>query len=275
MLDWALWYARQGFEVFPVHRIKENGMCSCGDPQCSSPGKHPLISNGVRGANANELSVKDRWGLHRHANIGIHTRNVNVLDVDGPEGLAELNRLLYEHDKDGVVSSAPSVRTGGGGLHLFFRAAPQRPSRNRARFLPGLDWRAEGGYVVAAPSIHHSGKRYTWERCLTEYELPRVPGWLMNLLHRRSNINVLPSEDRDGIRKIEIEALATIKKGTRNDSLMSLCGRLFWEGRSSDEVWTVLSTINQTLCKPPYPEKSLRRIFEWTREREEMKRRTA
>jgi hypothetical protein len=181
MLSWALWYCRQGLEVFPVHRIRDDGACSCGKPECSSPGKHPSISNGLRGASADPRVAEDRWGLYPKASIGIHTNRVNVLDVDGPAGREELNRLLYRYDKDGVVSSAPSVRTGSGGLHLFFRPAP---SSNRRKFAPGLDWRSEGGYVVAAPSIHRSGRRYQWERCLTEYPVPRVPSWL---LERGSN----------------------------------------------------------------------------------------
>ena len=139
--------------------------------------------------------------------------------------------------------------------------------------MPGLDIRSEGGYVVAPPSNHASGNMYTWVAGLQEQQVPRVPLWLVKAVQASSNIRVLPNQDSGGIRRIEIQALATIKKGTRHDSLKSLCGRLFWEGRGSDEVWTVLNTINQTLCSPPYPEKSLRKIFDWTNKREQMKRR--
>lgn len=279
MLDWALWYCRQGLEVFPVHRIRDNGLCSCGDPGCSSPGKHPIISNGVRGASADLGLARDRWGLYPKANIGIHTNKLIVLDVDGSAGVESLDRLCSEDVPFGfeprkkVLERSPQVRTGGRGAHYFFKPRPGTNLPNKVGFMPGLDIRSEGGYVVAPPSNHASGDMYTWVAGLQEQRVPRVPLWLVKTVQATSNIRVLPNQDSGGIRRIEIQALALIEEGTRHDSLKSLCGRLFWEGRGSDEVWVVLNTINQTLCKPPYPEKSLKKIFDWTNKREQMKRR--
>jgi hypothetical protein len=55
----------------------------------------------------------------------------------------------------------PTVRTGSGGCHLYVAATG---AGNRARLLPGVDWRGAGGYVVAPPSLHASGERYRWTR---------------------------------------------------------------------------------------------------------------
>lgn len=54
------------------------------------------------------------------------------------------------------------VKTGGGGGHAYF-SYPKDGQRwgNKAGFLQGLDIRAEGGYVVAPPSLHESGEKYT------------------------------------------------------------------------------------------------------------------
>ena len=40
-LDAALFYARKGLKVLPVHSVK-NGVCSCANQKCESPGKHPM-----------------------------------------------------------------------------------------------------------------------------------------------------------------------------------------------------------------------------------------
>jgi hypothetical protein len=62
----------------------------------------------------------------------------------------------------GELPVAPTVRTGSGGLHLFF-AHPGFSVRTRAGLSPGLDIRADGGYIVAPPSLHPSGGVYAWE----------------------------------------------------------------------------------------------------------------
>jgi hypothetical protein len=52
-------------------------------------------------------------------------------------------------------------RTGGGGIHLFFRYPRGTEIRNSAGLLgPGLDVRGEGGYVVVPPS--HTQGSYEW-----------------------------------------------------------------------------------------------------------------
>jgi hypothetical protein len=76
---------------------------------------------------------------------------VVVLDVDiadgGQESLAKLERAGAPAPK------TAKARTGGGGIHIFFRNPRDTQIRNSAGLLgPGLDVRGEGGYVVVAPS---------------------------------------------------------------------------------------------------------------------------
>src|ERR671917_2328035 len=111
--------------------------------------------------------------------VGIVTgplSGVLVLDVDGPEGEAELRK--HGHPP------TPMVRTASGGLHLYFRH-PDHDVRTGIRVAPGLDVKASGGYVVAPPSVGPNGKRYEWLVSPEEAELADPPEWLMAVLRSR------------------------------------------------------------------------------------------
>jgi hypothetical protein len=41
----ALVYATIGWRVHPCHWIRDSGACSCGDPECASKGKHPILKD--------------------------------------------------------------------------------------------------------------------------------------------------------------------------------------------------------------------------------------
>ena len=116
------------------------------------------------------------WRRWPHANLGLVTgRRFDVLDLDGDQGVEALRAVLSiapaEHP-------GPVARTGGGGWHLLY--APTGLG-NRVGLLPGMDWRGRDGLIVAPPSQHTSGHRYTWVRPLTA-TLPEVPAGLRRLL---------------------------------------------------------------------------------------------
>ena len=129
---------------------------SNGFPVLPLRGKTPLTTHGCKDASTDLNQIDDWWAQRPGANLGIATGYVaDVLDVDGPAGLASLDQWEAEHGK---LPKTYTVRTGGGGLHYYFR--PIEGASNRTGMLPGLDYRAKGGYVVAAGSIHPSGTRY-------------------------------------------------------------------------------------------------------------------
>src|SRR3712207_2891462 len=130
----ALAYSRRGIPVFP----------------CEPGGKRPLTYNGFWDATTDAPRLSAWWRRWPDANVGVPTGEQSgllVLDVDsdagGPDGLALLERLY------GPLPRTAKARTGGGGLHVFFRYPAGELVRNSAGKLgPGLDVRGEGGYVV-------------------------------------------------------------------------------------------------------------------------------
>jgi hypothetical protein len=199
--DAALGYASRGIPILPLHYpLPHHGDlqpvtseqppalgtgCSCRDPGCGQPGKHPLgslVPHGVKDATTNRARVLAWWTRHPHANIGLATGyRFDVLDVDGPAGAQAIRTLAATH---GLVSSGPLVRTGGGGWHYYLHATGLGNARPTG--LEHVDWRGRGGYVVAPPSRHHSGHPYQWAtgRDL-DTPLAQVPAVLLERLDRR------------------------------------------------------------------------------------------
>ena len=162
MMNHASSYAARGLHVFPLHWPRD-GVCSCGRPDCSSPAKHPLTPNGLRDATINTDRIRDWWTRWPDANIGIVTGQVSgivVVDVDPDKGGLESWAELQ--DIHGRIDTLTSL-TGGGGMHLWFQAPAGELKSTTSEIAPGIDTRAEGGYVVAPPSLHISGRRYEWE----------------------------------------------------------------------------------------------------------------
>ena len=176
LLEYALAYAERGWPVFPVHTIRD-GACTCRRP-CDRKGKHPRISQGRNGATTDADTIRRWWGVWPDANIGIatgHESGLIVLDVDE----------FGEDSLDGKpIPDTVEQITGSGGRHILY----QRPDtadrfRTLVRFLPGLDSRADGGYIVAPPSLHQSGRRYEWEASSDPLEgcaVMDAPDWLLD-----------------------------------------------------------------------------------------------
>ena len=158
----ALAYARRGIPVFP----------------CEPGGKRPLTYNGFWDATADAPRVAAWWRRWPNANVGVPTgerSGLLVLDVDsdagGPDSLVLLER------SHGPLPRTAKARTGGGGVHLYFRYPAGETVRNSAgRLGPGLDVRGEGGYVVVPPSRTQSTYEWLDKAPLAE------PAWLLRCL---------------------------------------------------------------------------------------------
>jgi putative DNA primase/helicase len=177
--------------------------------------------------------TREELGAWAWSGVGIVTGELSgvlVLDVDGPEGEAELRK--HGHP------ATPMVRTASGGLHLYFKH-PARPVKTSIRVAPGLDVKASGGYVVAPPSLGPNGKPYEWIVPPEEAELADPPEWLMRLLERqRSKAPAGPV----GVR---------IPSGQRNKALASIAGTMRRRGMGEAEILAALEVANGQRCTPP------------------------
>ncbi|MBK8909462.1 MAG: bifunctional DNA primase/polymerase [Rhodospirillales bacterium] len=181
-----------GIAVLPLHRPVRHAQglrCSCGKGDCESPAKHPfakLVAHGLRDASKDQTVVAS-WFENSELNVGIATGTVSgivALDIDprhgGDEALAALER---EH---GPLANTWRFLTGGGGEHIIFRHPGKTVSNSAGKIGPGIDMRGDGGYIVAPPSMHISGRRYaiSVDHHPDDIALAPLPGWLLAALRR-------------------------------------------------------------------------------------------
>ncbi len=165
--------------------------------------------------------------------MGIRTgapSRLPVVDVDGPPGMASLRMLRNEHGP----LPASWVRTGSGAWHAYLRQPDgERIPNSVGRLGPGLDVRADGGSIVAPPSLHAAGGRYGWLK--PGVEPPPAPEWLIRLALPPPPPPVPPLAElakqvtgryaEAAIRR-EAEAVAAASAGTRNHRLNIAAYRL-------------------------------------------------
>ncbi len=243
-------YAAKGFAVFPVNTI-EDGRCSCGKA-CSSPGKHPvasLVPHGCLDAQADPRAVDEWWLVYPGANIGIATGDVSGIlvvdiDIEGFDTLANLEALY------GELEPTWAAQTGSGGQHLYYRM-PNADIRNSAGSVgPGIDVRANGGYVLAPPSNHISGGAYTWTDGWhpKKVALADVPAWLLKKMAPAQALRTSSPLPK------------TISEGTRNSWMASAAGAMRRKGFGEGAIFAALRTENQERCRPPLDDRELARI---------------
>jgi len=251
MVDAALGYARRGWPVFPLHGITEAGCCTCTEaPNCRNPGKHPRTAHGVQDATTAAAVIWRWWQRWPGSNVGIATGKRSmllVLDVDPRHGGVE--QLLALQATGGRLPATVEVLTGGGGRHIYLRHVGTIGNSSLAL---GVDVRCEGGYVVAPPSLHASGRRYDWEASShpDEVLVASTPGWLVDLL----------SEPRRKQSDAAVQDGAPIRDGERNTTLASLAGTMRRRGMTTSEIKAALLVVNQQRCEPPLGEGEVRDI---------------
>jgi Bifunctional DNA primase/polymerase, N-terminal len=134
---------------------------------------------GLRDATIDRIRIERFWERWPDANLGIVTgirSGLLVLDVDDNDGRTGSANLAAMSAPFGGIPSTLTAITGNG-HHLFFEHLGTPISSSRGKVAEGVDIRGDRGYVVAAPSLHRSGKRYSWKD--PEQGLAMLPDWLL------------------------------------------------------------------------------------------------
>jgi hypothetical protein len=244
----ALDYAARDIAVFPL-------------APCS---KLPLLSKkfggcGVLDASTDQNQIRKWWEINRSANIGIATGEPSgffVVDVDphhgGDETLAELER------KHGPLPETTISHTGGGGQHLLFTYV-NGIGNSVGKLGLGVDIRADGGYIVAPPSVHQSGRQYVWDVDRGLDDMAPAPAWLVSLASGKTSGTSTPAELPENWRKLVANGVG---EGQRNNAVARLAGHFLRRGIAPLLVLEVCRCFNGQRCRPPLSDEEITRIVD-------------
>lgn len=238
----ALDYATRGWPVFPCYSVTTGGRCECGKDCGKNAGKHPRTANGFYDATTDPDQIRAWWSRWPTANVAIRTGGgLVVVDADSEDALTE----LVERDPAATITAM--ARTSRG-YHLLFEH--YGPVKCYTKVLPDLDVKADGGYILAAPSRHASGTVYAWEVAPHEVsKLTPFPAWLSELIEtetpppapvdapKANGHGPLPPTVDPGAAALftrKLDELATAPEGIRNETLNAVAytvGGLVGAGR--------------------------------------------
>ena len=207
---------------------------------------------------ASESEVQDWYAHWPDGNVGIVTGVISglvVLDIDPKHGGdASLAKLIQEH---GPLPHTIEAVTGGGGRHVYF-SHPGGMVRNKVGLAAGIDLRGDGGCVVAPPSVHASGKSYTWleGHDPEQAKLAPMPGWLL------AEITGVPTRRGHTLDYWRTLVKEGVPEGERNNTIASLTGHLLWHGVDPDVVQELLLCWNRIRCHPPLSDEEVARTVD-------------
>jgi predicted P-loop ATPase len=288
-LDAALSYAAAGWRVLPLHTVTEGicscghslagdacqcghfvreGVCSCGytlkdgkckHKDCHSPGKHPRTRHGVADATTDEPTVRAWWEEAPDASIGLATGVAFVvLDID-PRNGGDRTLAVLEH-VHGALPPTLECATGGGGRHLFFSVTEATKSKKLG---DGLDFQGVGKYVVAAPSIHASGRAYAWANDLPMAPLPE---WIREISAVKPILQEAPTSglsvsDSDRHRRAAayLRTMDPAISGSGGHSALFRAAVALVRGFDiqPQEALSMLATDYNPRCQPPWSKREI------------------
>lgn len=220
LLQAALELTELGAIVFPVV------------PRQKAPA---LLKSWQQITHAHAPSVLQWWTRDSRANIALlcgARSGVVVIDIDGAEGAESLAALEAQY---GALPATVTVLTGRG-RHLYFAHPGCDVPNSASRIGPKIDVKADGGYVLAPPSLHPSGAVYQWAsgRRFGALALAAMPDWLLALAVKRereqppSNGNARPASPDEWAQKNkywlgavagEVKNILAAPDGTLNNTL--------------------------------------------------------
>ncbi len=234
----ALRYESAGLSVIPIQ----------------AKGKKPLVKwEKFQKERPTTDQVNEWWQKWPDANIGIVTgdlSNVDVIDIDSGKGFSEVTKLLPEGFKTAEAT------TPRGGRHLY--VSHREGLGNATGFIQDVDYRGQGGYIVAPPSIGENGKPYAWVpgKSLGEVQTEPLPQPIYNSLNKSIYIEG-SSPDSNKRLQIVTDSNNLLTQGRRDNDLFHLTNYLVKGGMPQEEIQQYLRVIASKACNPPYPERDI------------------
>lgn len=217
--NWIWFYYNQGFSVIP---LKEKD-------------KRPNLTSWKKyiQERATKEEIQEWIDKKLFKNIGVIcgavSDNLVVIDIDDKKIIEEIEIKLNK-----VATSESWVVETGRGYHFYCKYEVD-PGGTRKDTETSLEYRANGGYVVAPPSIHPTGRKYKFWNIENPEELPNLKNSNVKVLFddmvqrvkEKRGVAAKKADKPSEMENIEADCIKNIFKGglaqgKRNDTAFAL-----------------------------------------------------
>lgn len=210
---------------------------------CAPGEKRPATGHGFYDATTDEDILRRWFADSPDSNMAIPTgraSGVVVLDIDPRNGGDLEWRMLTAQNGEPVTRT---VRTPSGGSHYYF-TCPPAGLKSRTGVRPGIDFKADGGYVVVPPSrIGESVYSF-----LSDAPVAPLPEWLALLAESKRSTMKVPTGP----------AIPRIGEGERNARLFSIARGCRADGYTETQILERLRQLNHNgTVSPPLDDAEL------------------
>jgi hypothetical protein len=189
---------------------------------------------------ATRQEIESWWAKNPKYNIGIVTGKLsNLFVVDHDKYKKEYSEdEALKYIPDNIVT--PTTKTPAGGEHQYFTF--KDGITIKAGFAPAMDYRGEGGYIVAPPSVNGNGKSYQWIDGLSINDIDPADTPL-------SLLNNIYNSIYGGVTETDAQSVTPVTKryiweeGTRDDNLYYVAQCLKDCGAENDYISQVLRAV--------------------------------
>ena len=240
ILEAALKYQEKGYSVIPIR------------PR----GKKPLLKwepYQTQKAGAEEIKQwAQKWPDMNIAIVTGAISGLDVVDIDSQKGRDAVDEMIPDSM---LTPVAGSPRDGRHNYHEHREGVG-----NATGFLPDVDLRGDGGYILAPPSIGENGKPYAWMEGLSIFEVNPcpMPEPLYNIINTSLYRGVTKSQEDNDHTKSQIitDSHIRFEEGNRDNALFHLANHLVKGGMSEYNILEYMLFFGSN-CTPPFPEKEI------------------
>jgi hypothetical protein len=259
---WAAQYAARGWYVVPCHG-SDGDKCTCRNPECATPGKHPVLNAWQHKATIDEDELGHWFDGSKNYNVGVQLgEKSGIIDIefDTEQGRKTAERF-------GIDKAYTPTFTSKRSTHRLFKWDRRLPQK-AVHKLSGLEIRigggARGAQSIMPPSAHASGASYSWVNGMSpeDCEVAELPKELL--------VAIVNDAGEDGGERQPSANMILYKpagEGDRHHSLVRFAARQcinmvnVHDPVEQQDVLELIKAINTTKCNPPKGEEEIENIF--------------